>query len=138
MRTLEKQIQKDPVVQLLSRMAQQDRNSFSEQQIQAMQLAMNNTANHSIDFRPVVKVPLLPWSFYLVLLVGRNRREMSEKEQLVAARTLFALLVSGIAILAVSGLLVLYLIKSALGIDIFDNFSFGIWDWFSHTVLNRP
>jgi hypothetical protein len=31
--------------------------------------------------------------------------------------------------------LVLYLIKSALGIDIFKDYSFGIWDWFRHTVL---
>ena len=28
------------------------------------------------------------------------------------------------------GILVLYLIKSALGIDIFKGFSFGVWDWF--------
>jgi hypothetical protein len=29
-----------------------------------------------------------------------------------------------------AGLLLLYLVKSALGIDLFDGYSFGIWHWF--------
>lgn len=136
MRTPEKQAKKDPVTQMLSRMPDNMRESFSQPQIAALQQAMGNSANHSIDFRPVVKVPLLPWSFYLVLLIGKNRRDMSAREQLVAARTLLSLIVGGIVVLSLVGLLVLYLIKSALGIDIFDNFSFGIWDWFSTTFLN--
>jgi hypothetical protein len=28
------------------------------------------------------------------------------------------------------GILVLYLVKSALGINLIEGFSFGIWDWF--------
>lgn len=28
------------------------------------------------------------------------------------------------------GLLLLYLLKSALGIDIFPDYSFGVWTWF--------
>lgn len=28
------------------------------------------------------------------------------------------------------GFLVLYLVKSAMGINLFDDFSLGIWDWF--------
>jgi len=27
---------------------------------------------------------------------------------------------------------VLYLLKSALGIDVFADYSFGLWDWFVH------
>lgn len=136
MRIREKQAKKDPVVQMLSRIPEDIRQSFSEQQLSALQNAMAGGANHAIDLRPVVKVPLLPWSFYLVLLAGRNRRDMSAKEQRMAARTLLALIICGITILAVTGLLVLYLIKSALGIDIFENFSFGIWDWFSTKFLS--
>jgi hypothetical protein len=33
------------------------------------------------------------------------------------------------------GLLVLFLVKSAMGIDIFPNFSLGIWGWFQQTFL---
>lgn len=137
MRSPSKQAPKDPVEQLLARMPEDQRHSFSVHQIAALQGALGSGAKHTIDFRPVVKVPLLPWSFYLVLLVGKNRREMSAREQLVAARTLFTLLICGITILALFGLLVLYLIKSALGIDIFDGFSFGIWTWFQETFLGR-
>ena len=35
-----------------------------------------------------------------------------------------------------SGLLILYLIKSALGINLFENFSLGIWSWFKANILN--
>ena len=31
--------------------------------------------------------------------------------------------------------LVLYLIKSALGIDMIEGFSFGVWGWFQQTFL---
>ncbi len=136
MRSREKQARKDPVAQVMSRMPPAIQASFSEAQLAALQAAMAGSAAHAIDVRPVVKVPLLPWSFYLVLLAGRNRRDMSAKEQRIAARTLLCLIVCGTTILAVTGLLVLYLIKSALGIDIFDNFSFGIWDWFSSKFLS--
>lgn len=33
------------------------------------------------------------------------------------------------------GVLVLYLIKSALGIDLIPSFSFGVWGWFQQHVL---
>lgn len=33
------------------------------------------------------------------------------------------------------GVLVLYLIKSALGIDLIEGFSFGVWGWFQEHVL---
>ena len=33
------------------------------------------------------------------------------------------------------GLLVLYLIKSALGINLFEDFSLGIWSWFKQNVF---
>ena len=37
---------------------------------------------------------------------------------------------------ALLGLVVLYLIKSAMGIDLFPNFSLGIWSWFKENILN--
>ena len=35
-----------------------------------------------------------------------------------------------------SAVLTMYLIKSALGIDIFKHFSFGVWDAFKHTFIS--
>ncbi|MCG6508060.1 hypothetical protein K6U15_15045, partial [Vibrio parahaemolyticus] len=40
-----------------------------------------------------------------------------------------AILVGLLALLGLS-FLALYLLKSAMGIDIFPNYSLGIWDWF--------
>jgi hypothetical protein len=34
-----------------------------------------------------------------------------------------------------TGVLALYLIKSALGIDLIEGFSFGVWGWFQEHVL---
>jgi len=85
---------------------------------------------HSIDVRPTLKLPFLPWSFYLVFLMGRNRRALSSQEKYMAALLLLAFTISMILGLSLLGLLVIYLIKSALGIDLFEGHSLGIWDWF--------
>jgi len=45
------------------------------------------------------------------------------------------LLYTGLIINALGILLVLYLIKSALNINLLENFSFGVWDWFKNAVL---
>jgi uncharacterized membrane protein len=67
---------------------------------------------------------------YYVFLMGRNFRELSRKEQLVSAFSIALFTALFITFSVLLGLLVLYLIKSALGINIFKDFSFGIWDWF--------
>lgn len=36
---------------------------------------------------------------------------------------------------AALGILLLYLVKSALGIDLIPGFSFGVWGWFQHSFL---
>jgi hypothetical protein len=35
----------------------------------------------------------------------------------------------------VLGVLILYLVKSALGIDLIPGFSFGVWGWFQEEFL---
>ena len=35
----------------------------------------------------------------------------------------------------VLGVLILYLVKSALGIDLIPGFLFGVWGWFQENVL---
>ncbi len=122
---------------ILSRMPEQEAASFTEAQRQALSLALRASTRHAVDFRPVMKIPLLPWSFYLVLLVGRNRRYMSPREQLLATKTLIGVLVSAIVILSLLGLLVMYLLKSALGIELIPGHHFGIWFWFEEVFLGR-
>lgn len=128
---------RDDVHHLLQTMDAATAASFTRTQQKALATALEQQwrGKHGIDFRPVVKIPLLPVSFYLVLLAGKNRRELSLREQLIAARTLITLIVAAILLLSIAGLAVLYLIKSALGIDLFENYHLGLWFWFQDKVL---
>ncbi|GAA6167426.1 hypothetical protein [Sessilibacter corallicola] len=106
--------------------------TFTEDQLEKISdsLRLQNRERHWFDTRPVIQIPFMPWSFYLVILAGRNRRYMSKREQRIASQLLIVSLLSGIIILSTTGLVVLYLLKSALGINLFSDFSLGLWDWF--------
>ncbi|MCU0656077.1 MAG: hypothetical protein MUF64_12735 [Polyangiaceae bacterium] len=76
---------------------------------------------HPVDIRGVI--PLFFWRFYYVLLLGRDRRRRTQQQELerrkqagLVADLIFALSVI-LQVLAVV-VVVLYLIKSALGIDL--------------------
>lgn len=131
-------IRQDPgIKRLLERMPDDVQDSFDEEQLMHLRNAIGarNWGNHGVDCRGVLSLPMLGWRFYYVFLIGRNRRHLSENEKRLASfvGVCFVTGVSVIAILTV--LLCLYLIKSALGIDIFPGFSLGIWGWFKGNFL---
>ena len=106
--------------------------SFTPEQLRAINKAMQvkEWRTHSIDFRPTLMLPFIPWNFYMVFLLGVNKRHLSSSERFMAG--FMFLLVLFLVGLTVFGfiLLILYLMKSALGIDIFPNDSLGVWDEF--------
>ena len=123
----------DPAIQrLLSHMPQNIAQSFTTEQLFGLKEAIGARGGriHSVDFRPTLKFPFVPWSFYVVFLVGRNRRSLTPQEQTMAALVLLAFALSFVLGLSLLGLLLLYLLKSALGIDLFRGYSTGVWDWF--------
>lgn len=125
------ELRSDPAVKsLLERMPKSIQNSFTEEQLSHLKIAIGarQWGNHVIDYRGVIKI--FRYRYYYVLLAGRNRRELSAKEQKIAsvAQAIFFIVI--FSLITVLTFLSLYLIKSALGIDIFEGFSFGIWDWF--------
>jgi hypothetical protein len=65
-----------------------------------------------------------------VLLLGKNHRGLSRKEKQLSLLTSTLVLSVFLVLCALGGLLLLYLIKSAMGIDLFSGFSLGIWTWF--------
>ena len=124
-------IASDPAIRsLLNRMPREIQSSFTEEQLAHLKLAIGarQWGIHSMDCRGVIK--FFKYRYYFVLLAGRNRRELSKKEQKIAAISQ-AITISMFSFFVITILLlIIYLVKSALGIDIFSNYSFGVWAWF--------
>jgi len=124
-------IRQDPGLQkLLSRMPQDVADSFNEQQLSHLRLALGarQWGKHQLDIRGTLK--LFRWRYYYVLVAGRNLRD-GQRSQQQLSRLMLAVVISVLLVISgVVGLLVLYLVKSALGIDLFEGFSLGIWSWF--------
>ncbi|UAW99484.1 3-phosphoshikimate 1-carboxyvinyltransferase [Halopseudomonas nanhaiensis] len=114
---------------LKERLPSEVRESFSEQQLQALKVAFGarRWGKHPVDLRGTLD--LWRWRYYFVLLIGRNRRELTRREQRIS-RVMGALSLVGFLLFSVLvGLLVLYVLKSALGINLMPNTSLGLWDW---------
>ena len=119
----------DPAIcSLLNRMPESVQNSFTEEQLVHLKIAIGarQWGRHTIDFRGVVK--FFKYRYYYVLLAGRNRRDLSENEEKVAwfLQILFISLITFVVIVVL--MLIIYIVKSALGINILENYSFGLWD----------
>ncbi|WED20603.1 hypothetical protein L3Q72_08045 [Vibrio sp. JC009] len=131
-------IRRDPTVaRLLERMPKSVQDSFDDEQLMHIRNAVGSRkwGNHSVDLRGVVSIPMIRWRYYYVFLIGKNRRELSVKEKLLSL-WLGAIFMTGFTVFAVlCVLLILYLLKSAAGIDLFPGFSLGIWTWFKANVL---
>ena len=110
--------------------------SFTSTQLNAIKKAIytRESGTHHVDLRPTLALPFFPWSFYIVLLFGVNRRTLSTSEKAIAT-VIFLLLVfiTGIAVIGLV-FLILYLFKSWLGIDILSNYSTGLWDEFKSLI----
>lgn len=127
-------IHQDPVItRLLEKMPKKVANSFDEEQLSHLRNAIGarEWGKHKLDVRGTVK--FFKWRYYYVILAGRNRRSLSEKEVKVARVLTASIVATFITFAVLLGLIVIYLIKSALGINLIDGWSLGLWDWFKET-----
>ncbi|MEG3766108.1 3-phosphoshikimate 1-carboxyvinyltransferase [Alteromonas sp. 14N.309.X.WAT.G.H12] len=124
------------ITRLLKKMPPEVAESLSEEQLIALNKALGGRswARHKIDMRGTISI----WRsrFYFVVLAGRDRRELTRLEEHISKATTALILALFVTFSTLFGLLVLYLIKSALGINIFEHFSLGIWTWFKANILN--
>ena len=90
-------------------------------------LAITLGARHKVDIRR--SFPFFGKRFYLVFLLGRDLRQQHRQESTLSRILLTFLLLIAVLFVTSCILLTLYMIKSALVIDIFHNFHVGIWDW---------
>jgi hypothetical protein len=126
-------LKEEPSVRkLLSRMPDKVANSFTDLQLLHLKVALGSRkwGRHKIDFRGTFPLPFFSSNIYYVFLLGKNHRELTRREKTISAFT-FSLFLSCFFLLSImGGILVLYLVKSAFGIDIIEGFSFGVWAWF--------
>ncbi|MDC7827712.1 MULTISPECIES: hypothetical protein [Pseudomonas] len=121
----------DPFIAgLKERLPEALRETFTEEQLEALKLAFGTRSwgKHSVDLRGTVKF----WHrrYYFVFLAGRNYRQLSRLEQELSLLGKATVLAAILLACGLVGLVLLYLLKSALGIDIFPDYSFGVWTWF--------
>lgn len=100
--------------------------SFTDEQIAGLNAALVNadTRFHAVDFRTSISFFGIP--FYITLLMGRERRSRERLAQegqtqvhKIAIAHIVLTLVMGLSCLAAIAC-ILYLVKSAVGIDLFD------------------
>jgi uncharacterized protein YacL len=60
---------------------------------------------------------------------------LTDREQTIQRLAMATVLAVVLTVGTVLGVLILYLVKSALGIDLIPGFSFGVWGWFQEEFL---
>lgn len=120
---------------LLKSMDPKTADSFTYKQKKALKKVLNEQEwrKHTVDFRPTLAVPMTPWSFYIVLLAGANKRHLTIQERIFAFVVLL-LLVSVVGVSILGALLVfIYLLKSWLGVDLFPSETLGVWEYIKNS-----
>jgi len=129
-------IHADPVItKLLDKVPADMRASFSDDQLLALKVALGGRSwgAHAIDARFTLK--WWRWQYYFVFLAGRNKRALSARQRQVQRLSMALVLSVFLLFSAALGILLLYLVKSALGIGLIPGFSFGVWGWFQQAFL---
>lgn len=121
----------DPfVLGLKQRLPEHLRESFTDQQLEGLRraFATRSWARHKVDLRGTFRL----WSnqYYFVFVGGRNKRNLSRGQRSLSLAAKAGVITVFLMISMMVGLVALYLIKSALGINLLPNYSLGLWDWF--------
>ena len=125
-------IRKDPdIMSLLSRLPQETASLLTDTQLSHLKVAIGSGQyrKHKVDLRGTLPVPFFTCRIYFVLLMGRNIRSLSRQEKSIAMTSMLLLTVIFLVFSAALGLVIIYVLKSALGINLFEGYSLGLWDW---------
>lgn len=116
---------------LLSRLPQETASELTDTQLSHLKVAIGSGQyrKHKVDIRGTFPVPFYPSRIYFVLLMGRNIRNLSRQEKSIAFTSLILLTLVFLAFSSALGLVIIYILKSALGINLLEGYSLGLWDW---------
>ena len=123
-------VEEEPNVQhMLDRMPKKVAQSFSNEQLTHLNtvLAGRRWGSHKVDVRGTVG--LFKSRYYFVLLAGRDKRDLSRTEMRMGRLAMAAAVTLFISTSLLLGLVLLYILKSWLGINLFEDFSLGLWDF---------
>ena len=98
-----------------------------KEEIESAIVSITLASRHRIDIRK--SNPFFGTRRYMVFLLGRDLRSRSRPESKLSRILVTFLILFATLFLLCCVLLTLYMIKSALGIDVFQHFHVGIWDW---------
>lgn len=124
-------IKKDPTIKsLLSRLPADVKETFSEEQLEALKVAIGNREwkTHPVDIRTTFG--LFGKRYYMVFVAGRSRRKAGRLQKMIFRKAEVMFISFLIMFMVLAGTFFLYLLKSALGLDFMSGESFGGWDWF--------
>lgn len=115
---------------LLEKLPADIRSTFTSDQLSALKMVFGakKWSTHPIDLRDSFR--FFRWRFYFVFVAGRDRRTLSERRYKMMKWAELALIGGYVLVSMVLGIFALYLLKSAFGINIFPDHSFGVWSWF--------
>ena len=123
-------LQHDPfVIGLKQRLPEALRESFSDDQLRGLRsaLATRSWARHKLDLRGTFT--LWRTQYYFVVVGGRNKRNLSRAQEKLSMAAKAGAITLFLFFSLMLGLVALYVLKSALGIDLLPNHSLGLWDW---------
>jgi hypothetical protein len=125
-------IRKDPdIMSLLSRLPLETASVLTDIQLSHLKVAIGSGQyrKHKVDIRGTIPLPFFPSRIYFVLLMGRNVRRLSRQEKSIAITAMLLLTVIFLVFSSALGLVIIYILKSALGINLLEGYSLGLWDW---------
>lgn len=121
----------DPfIIGLKQRLPEELRESFTDEQLAGLRSAFATRpwGRHKVDWRGTFSL----WSnqYYFVLVGGRNKRNLSRGQRNLSLAAKASAITMFLLFSVLLGMVALYLLKSALGINLLPNHSLGLWDWF--------
>jgi hypothetical protein len=129
-------IRQDPdIMNFLSRLPQVTAAKFTDSQLEHIKVAIGTAKyrKHKVDVRGTIPIFFTEYRIYYVLLMGLNLRSLNRREKSLALAALLLIFSVFVLLSSLCGLVILYLLKSALGIDLLEGFSIGLWGWFNGT-----
>jgi hypothetical protein len=115
-------------MKLISRLPDETALSLTDEQLSHLKIAIGSGgySKHKLDVRGTLPIPFYPSRFYFVFLMGRNVRSITRNEETITMMAILFLTFIFLLLSVVLGLFALYILKSVLGINFFEDFSLGL------------